>query len=77
MNRFRFGSFVVDADTVEVIGPDGVREVEPQVFRVLQYLVEQRGRLVTKEELLDNVWGDRFVVRVCAHHPHQAGSPSG
>ena len=61
MSRFRFGSFVVDADTVEVIGPDGVREVEPQVFRVLQYLVEQRGRLVTKEELLDNVWGDRFV----------------
>ncbi len=23
--------------------------------------MEQRGRLVTKEELLDNVWGDRFV----------------
>ncbi len=61
MTRFRFGAFVVDEDTVEVIGPEGVREVEPQVFGVLRYLVEQRGRLVTKEELLDNVWGDRFV----------------
>lgn len=61
MARLRFGSFVVDVDTVEIIGPDGLREVEPQVFRVLHYLVEQRGRLVTKEELLDNVWGDRFV----------------
>jgi DNA-binding winged helix-turn-helix (wHTH) protein len=61
MTRFRFGSFAVDDYTVEVIGPDGVREVEPQVFDVLRYLVEQHGRLVTKEELLDNVWGDRFV----------------
>ena len=61
MSRFTFGSFVVDDDTVELVGPDGVREVEPQVFNVLRYLVEQRGRLVTKEELLDNVWGDRFV----------------
>ena len=61
MTRFRFGSFVVDDDTVEIIGPDGVRDVEPQVFDVLRYLVEQRGRLITKEELLDNVWGDRFV----------------
>ena len=61
MTRFRFGSFVVDDDAVEVVGPDGVREVEPQVFGVLCYLIGQRGRLVTKEELLDNVWGDRFV----------------
>jgi len=59
--RFRFGEFTVDSDSIEVAGPDGIREVEPQVFDVLLYLVEQRGRLVTKEELLDNVWGDRFV----------------
>ena len=61
MTRHRFGGFVLDDETVEIIGVDGVREVEPQVFDVLRYLVEQHGRLVTKEELLDNVWGDRFV----------------
>ena len=61
MPLFKFGEFSVDTDAVEVIGPDGVREVEPQVFDVLRYLVEQPDRLVTKEELLDNVWGDRFV----------------
>jgi len=59
--RYRFGEFTVDSDSIEVAGPDGIRDVEPQVFDVLLYLVEQRGRLVTKEELLDNVWGDRFV----------------
>ena len=61
MPRYRFGEFAVDSDGIEVAGPDGVREVEPQVFDVLLYLVEQHGRLVTKEELLDNIWGDRFV----------------
>jgi DNA-binding winged helix-turn-helix (wHTH) protein/tetratricopeptide (TPR) repeat protein len=59
--RYRFGEFTVDSDRIEVAGPDGAGDVEPQVFDVLLYLVEQRGRLVTKDELLDNVWGDRFV----------------
>lgn len=35
--------------------------LEPQAFNVLRYLVEHRDRAVTKEELLDGVWGDRFV----------------
>ena len=40
----------------------GVRvPLEPQVFEVLAYLVNHRDRVVTKEELMDNVWGGRFV----------------
>ena len=35
--------------------------VEPQVFDVLAYLVKHRGTVVRKEELLDAIWGDRFV----------------
>lgn len=35
--------------------------VEPQVFDVLAYLVRHRERVVTKQELLDGVWGHRFV----------------
>ena len=35
--------------------------VEPQVFEVLAYLVEHRDRVVPKEELMDTVWGGRFV----------------
>jgi DNA-binding winged helix-turn-helix (wHTH) protein/pimeloyl-ACP methyl ester carboxylesterase len=41
---------------------DGVvRRIEPQVFDVLLLLVRERDRVVTKEEILDTVWGDRFV----------------
>ena len=35
--------------------------VERQVFDVLAYLIAHRDRVVAKTELLDNVWGDRFV----------------
>jgi DNA-binding winged helix-turn-helix (wHTH) protein len=40
----------------------GVRvPLEPQVFDVLAYLVHHRDRVVSKEELMDKVWGGRFV----------------
>ena len=40
----------------------GVRvAIEPQAFQVLAYLVNHRDRVVAKEELMDNVWGGRFV----------------
>src|SRR5690606_22709087 len=35
--------------------------VEPQVFEVLLHLARNRDRVVTKNELLDTIWGDRFV----------------
>jgi predicted ATPase/DNA-binding winged helix-turn-helix (wHTH) protein len=36
-------------------------KIEPQVFDVLAYLAQRRGEVVRKEELLDEIWGDRFV----------------
>jgi pimeloyl-ACP methyl ester carboxylesterase len=35
--------------------------LEPQAFDVLAYLASHRDRLVGKDELLDAVWGGRFV----------------
>lgn len=58
---FRFGDHVLDLSRVELRCRDAIVGLEPQVFDVLAYLVMNRDRLVTKEEILDNVWGDRFV----------------
>jgi len=41
-------------------GGEEVR-IEPQVFDLLSFLAARRGEVVRKEELLDEVWGDRFV----------------
>ncbi|MEU4245455.1 alpha/beta fold hydrolase [Actinoplanes sp. NPDC026619] len=35
--------------------------VEPRAFDLLCHLVTHRDRVVSKNELLDSVWGDRFV----------------
>jgi predicted ATPase/DNA-binding winged helix-turn-helix (wHTH) protein len=57
----RFGSYELDAGLCE-LRFCGVRvRLEPKVFDVLMYLANRRGLLVSKEELLDNVWGGQFV----------------
>lgn len=55
-------------DTVEVrprafqVLRDGVPlALEPKAVRVLLYLIENRGRAVSKEELISSVWGDASV----------------
>jgi DNA-binding winged helix-turn-helix (wHTH) protein/tetratricopeptide (TPR) repeat protein len=58
---YEFEGYELDTARLEVRRVGAVLPVEPQVFEVLAYLVEHRDRVVPKEELLDNIWGDRFV----------------
>ncbi len=58
---YTFGAFDLDTDMFELRRAGAPVAMEPQVFNVLAYLVEHPDRVVTKNELLDNVWGDRFV----------------
>ena len=59
--RFTFEDCELDLGRYEVRRDGDVVAVEPQVFDVLVHLVRHRDRVVSKEELLDEVWGDRFV----------------
>jgi DNA-binding winged helix-turn-helix (wHTH) protein/tetratricopeptide (TPR) repeat protein len=58
---YAFGQFELDTRVYELRCSGSVRPVEPQVFDVLAYLVQNRDRLVSKEELLEKLWPDRFV----------------
>src|SRR6266545_3168189 len=57
----RFGECELTVERLELRRADQVVAIEPQVFDVLAYLLRHRDRVVSKSELLDNVWGDRFV----------------
>ena len=59
--RFLTGGYTIDLDRFEIRGPAGPVPVEPQVFNVISFLLANRNRVVTKEELLDRVWESRFV----------------
>ena len=58
---FRFGDHVLDIERREL--RRGVEPValEPQVFDLLVYLVRSRHRVVSKDDLIDGVWGGRIV----------------
>jgi pimeloyl-ACP methyl ester carboxylesterase/DNA-binding winged helix-turn-helix (wHTH) protein len=58
---FRFGEFALDTDRRELARGGELVALEPQVFDVLVYLIRNRDRVVSKDDLLDGVWGGRIV----------------
>jgi len=58
---FRFGDHVLDIERRELRRGAELVALEPQVFDLLTYLVRNRGRVVSKHDLLDGVWGGRVV----------------
>jgi Tol biopolymer transport system component/DNA-binding winged helix-turn-helix (wHTH) protein len=76
--EFSFGDFIVDMDRLEVRRHELVLALEPKAFRVLVYLIQNRERAVTKEELMEKVWAGAFVTdnaltRVIAQIRRQLG----
>jgi DNA-binding winged helix-turn-helix (wHTH) protein/TolB-like protein len=58
---YRFDDVQVDLSSFRVTKADRIVQLEPKAFKVLVFLIENRGRLVEKKELLDAVWKDAFV----------------
>lgn len=58
---FLFEDFVLDLDRRELRRGAGVIAVEPQVFDLLVYLIQNRDRVVSRNDLIASVWGGRIV----------------
>ncbi len=58
---YRFGQFVLDPGRRTLSRADSLVSLTPKAFDVLLFLAQNPNRLVTKEELLQAVWGDTFV----------------
>lgn len=58
---FRFGRCEVDLARREVTTDGQQRPIERRAFNLLAYLLEQRHRVVSKDEPLDKVWPDECV----------------
>ena len=53
---YRFGRFVLDPSNVRLTADGATCALEPKSFRLLQFLIENRQRVVAKEEILTAVW---------------------
>jgi formylglycine-generating enzyme required for sulfatase activity/DNA-binding winged helix-turn-helix (wHTH) protein len=58
---YRIGNYVIDPAAYEVRRGDALLPVEPQVLELLVFLIENRERAVTKDEIIERVWNGRIV----------------
>ena len=58
---FIFEAFSLDVDRQELRRGADFVAVEPQVLDLLQYLIENRERVVSKDDLIEHVWDGRIV----------------
>jgi TolB-like protein/Flp pilus assembly protein TadD len=58
---YRFEDFALDTERRELRRRAEPIAVEPRVFDLIVYLVQNRGRVVSRDDLLGSVWGGRIV----------------
>ena len=69
--KVRIGDWTLDASLNQISGPSGTVVLTPLAARVLEYLAEHSGEVVSADELIENLWqrrmvGDSPVYRVLA-----------
>jgi predicted ATPase/DNA-binding winged helix-turn-helix (wHTH) protein len=62
MSQYRFGEFVLDSETRQLLRACQPRHVSPKAFHLLEVLVSSRPRVWSKRELQDLLWPDTSVV---------------
>lgn len=60
MGMIRLGTAKVDFDRLTIESDAGRYSVEPKVLDVLQALLDRQGEVVSREDLIDQVWGVGF-----------------
>jgi TolB-like protein len=58
---FEFSNFSIHADRRELRNADGAIHVEPQVFDLLLYFVQNPNRVISKDELIEKIWKGRVI----------------
>ena len=70
--QYLFEDYVLDIERHELRKRDVVLSVEPQVFDLLAFLIRHRERVVSRDELLANVWEGRNISDFDLHVPVNA-----
>ncbi len=58
---YTFKNFTINTDNFQLLKNDEPLSIEPQVFNIILYLVENQKRVVSRQELLEAIWKDKIV----------------
>jgi DNA-binding winged helix-turn-helix (wHTH) protein/tetratricopeptide (TPR) repeat protein len=58
---YAFGDYTLDLQRYELRHAGILCQIEPQALDLLIYLLQHRDRVVTKQELLEHLWPERYV----------------
>ncbi|MGH9939706.1 MAG: response regulator transcription factor [Blastocatellia bacterium] len=54
--HYEFGGIRLDFKKLEATRRDAPLELSPREFKILRYFIEHRGEVVSRDQLLNNVW---------------------
>ena len=60
--RLRFGDYELDSRSGKLLRDGRPVKIQPQPLRVLEVLAEQRGEIVSREQLRERIWGEATFV---------------
>ena len=58
---YKFDQFEIDTGKYELRSEGDVQHIEPLVFDLLLYLAKNPSRIITRDELIDEIWQGRIV----------------
>lgn len=58
---YEFGPFRLDLEERLLSSPEGTIPLAPKIFETLVLLIESKGRIVKKDEMMKKLWPDRYV----------------
>ena len=59
--EYLFNSFTFNTEKFELRADGDLVKLEPQVFLLLKLLIENRDRMISKDEIINEIWGGRIV----------------
>lgn len=58
---YTFNNITINTVNYQILKNDEIISIEPQVFNIILYLLENKDKVVTRQELLDTIWKDKVV----------------
>lgn len=61
LQTFDFDGLVIDFNNRSIYAVNGDFELPPKEFDLLMFLAKNQGKILTKQQIYENVWGEEYV----------------